>query len=169
MRSVGWSADAGRIKQSRPDGGQEQARRGVDRKLAHQAGAVGINRLVADAERFRRADIGVAARNRLQDGEFPVSYRHGFDRRFQKPLRARADCRPALEYLTHDLNDFVFRAVFEANAVNAGLDECADCLRHRRACQENKSRFGRPALGFEEHFHSVRAGHIVIQYGTVGP
>lgn len=53
--------------------------------------------------------------------------------------------------------------------MNACLDKRADGLRQRGSCQKHETRFRRPALGFEEHFHSVRAGHIVVQDGTVGP
>ena len=129
---------------------------------------MGVNGLVADAQRFRRAGIGVAARNRLQDGKFAVGHRDGIGWRFQQALRARADCGLAGAHLPDDINDFVLGAILEADAVYSGIDKRPDCLGQRRAGQQHEPRLRRPALGLEVHFHSIRAGHIVIKNGAVG-
>lgn len=128
-----------------------------------------VNRLVADAQRFRRTCIGMAACDRLQDGKFAVRHRDSIGRRFQQALRARADRRLACADLTHDINDFVLGAVLEAHAVNSGLDKRPDCLGHCGAGQKHEPRLRRPALGLEVHFHSIRAGHIVVKNSAVGP
>lgn len=128
-----------------------------------------VNRLVADTKGFGCAGIGVPACYGLQDGKFAIGHSDRLDRRFQKALRACSDGGFSCQDQTDNFDDFILGAILEAHALNSRLDKCTYCLGQRGSSQQNETRFRRPALGFEEHFHSVRAGHIVVQYGTVGP
>ena len=106
--------------------------------------------------------VGLAAGDRLQNGDLAIGGGNGLRGRLQQKPSAGVDGCPDGADLADEFYDHRLCGVLQANAMNSGFDKCVDGLRCRGAGQEDKPTADESGLGLAVASEVAEANNWVI-------
>lgn len=150
-------------------GAHEQGCRRMNAELAHEAGAMAVNRLGGDAEVTADLRVRHAARDTTenldlapgQSGIFPAGPDEAGDLVADDTI-AGGDAAQAVA-------KFIDRAALQKYAVWLGLDELRENGGRGVAGNDDDASLRRPAARLDEHFQPARTRHGQVEDGAIGP
>ncbi len=132
--------------------------------LAHNAGAMAIDRLDADPKRFANLAIGASRHNLAQHLPLSVGKRLDISGFFQHAHEAAANDPSAFKDTGDRAQDFAHLVGFAENSVRADINQFGDLAARVYAGEDDDPCFRRPSPRFEQDFGPARMRHGDIKH-----